>query len=406
MPELVKINQNLDAPLEREVLGYALCALPSPIRVMEISLLESPQCETIRDEALHAAHPSYFAVAMNEGQLPHLERLDMVMEWEFLAEEPNLSLVMAAILLGRLREVTQLHFEHGPCLAHLAKAFKHRLFLEQCPSPLSDNQVMIENLYMYHPGPEQGKSGPLSDLLSLPIFGSLVDLNVGEDMNYWVEHITGQGRALAAYFRQPGPGGRPSLTGLMFDGRHMPPLAEALAENCAPNLRSLHVLGGDASVFSHLRTVYQGGALAYLHELIFEDFMLAEDLIRAWMDAVLTSTHKGAALKILRFDGGKGEDIQDGLNCTLALLDGVRRGAYPNVERFDTRKVQGKIQGSFFHLTDETIGEYIDALGEDFPWSGTLESLSVRRTGSGAAVTRLPELRALLGGAQIYCTDA
>jgi len=59
---------------------------------------------------------------------------------------------------------------------------------------------MIENLYMYHPGPEQEKAGPLSDLLSLSIYGSLQDINT----YYVVEDMDMQGRAFAAYFRQPG----------------------------------------------------------------------------------------------------------------------------------------------------------------------------------------------------------
>jgi len=206
---------------------------------------------------------------------------------------------------------------------------------------------------MYHPGPEQEKAGPLSDLLSLSIYGSLHDINT----YYVVEDMDMQGRAFAAYFRQPGR--RPSFSGLMCDGHHYPPLAEALVENCAPNLRFLHVLGGDPSVLSHLGTIYQADAFAYLHELLFEDD------IRAWMEAVLTSTHKGGALKLLKFEGGEGEDKRDELNRTLALMDGVRRGAYPNVKRFDTRKVNNC-----------SISNFIDAIGEGFPWSRTLNFFS------------------------------
>jgi len=78
----MKISQNIDAPLDQEALGYALCALPVPTWVGEIFLIESPQCEAIRRQTLQTAHPSYFAVAMNEGKLPHLERIDKVFEWE------------------------------------------------------------------------------------------------------------------------------------------------------------------------------------------------------------------------------------------------------------------------------------------------------------------------------------
>ena len=131
----------------------------------------------------------------------------------------------------------------------------------------------------------------------------------------------------------------------------MPPLAEALAENCAPNLRFLHVIGGDPSLFSHLGTVHQADAFAYLHELVLEDFMLTEDRSHTWMEAVLASTHKGAALKLLKFQEGEGGNRQDELNCTLAVLGGVRRGAYPNVERFDTRKVKGW----FCHVNNSSI---------------------------------------------------
>lgn len=137
----------------------------------------------------------------------------------------------------------------------------------------------------------------------------------------------------------------------------------------------------------------------------FRGVGMNKEAVRAWMDAVLGSEHKGAALEEICFRKGEEEDEEDGLGCALALLDGARRGAYPNQEHFDTYTPEGPFFHLFFHLTDETIDEYIDALGEDFPWSGTLKSLSVRWTGSGAVVTRLPELRALLGGAYIYCTD-
>lgn len=175
----------------------------------------------------------------------------------------------------------------------------------------------------------RGREGgrPLADLLSPPVFGSLQALMLSSELDEVGEE---NGVTLAAYLRQPG--GRPFLELLDVDGNHLRPLADALAENCAPNLNSLHIVRGDCS---HLRIIYQAGALAHLRELTFYGIMLDPEAILTWMEAVFDSEHKGAALKILKFKRGQEEDEQDGLECALALLDGVRRGAYPNLKHFD-----------------------------------------------------------------------
>lgn len=396
MPELSVIHQNLYNPLEREVLGYALYAFSAPTRIQLIHLIESSRRDAVPAEALQPNPPSFFAMAM-AGQLPELESLTLTDEWEFLAEEPNLGLVMNAILLGYLPELSSLSFTQGSMFSHLAKAFSRRSFMDPFLSPFSSSQCMMKRLSILPPMPNQQEAGSLADLLTLPVFGSLVDLLLGRDDD--VDDETAQGRALAAYLRQPG--GRPSLKWLHVAGEQMSPLTKALAEFCVPNLNGLDIIGGNSVIFHRLRTIYEAGALAYLRELSFHESVLDPEAILAWMEAVIGSEHKGGALKILKFESGREEDEQDGRRCALALLGGVRRGAYPNVEEFDTRTMLG----SFFHLTDETIVDYIDALGDDFPCSETLESFSVRRTGSGAVVTRLLELRVLLGGAEIVCVD-
>lgn len=253
---------------------------------------------------------------------------------------------------------------------------------------------MIKGLSIGYRHHTLDEGGSLANLLKLPIFGSLEHIwlnNLSTDLHYLEDDADGQSKALAAYLRQPG--GLPHLESLIFDGNYVLPLVKPFAEHCAPNLKSLWVEKGWSEAFDHLRTIYEANAFANLTEFVLLEVSMDKEDVRNLMEGVVASTHKGAAFKVLRFDRLEERDVQDGHGCALALLHGVRRGAYPNEEDFVTCMV-----GGFFYLTNDTIADYIDAVGEGFPWSRTLKSFSARQTGS---VTRLPELMALLGCAKI-----
>lgn len=208
MPRLTAVSQGLHALFDEEVLGYALCALPSPTRLIEIESYGVPY--TPEDE-LRTAAPSFLAVAMHKGQLPLLQSLSMAgSDWEFMGRGANLGLVSSAVTLGRLPHLVNLTLMRGPCLDQMTHAFRGRPQLDQfCPTP-APSQAMVKTLKLDYPSTGVlREAGSLFDLLSLPMFGSLEELDLNVELLYDNMDVRGHGNVLVDYLYFKKPGGCP-----------------------------------------------------------------------------------------------------------------------------------------------------------------------------------------------------
>ena len=81
----------------------------------------------------------------------------------------------------------------------------------------------------------------------------------------------------------------------------MGPLVAPLMGKGAPNLQRLTILNISALVLQQLGDIYSAGELAKVTVLHLWKPTLVGSHMRAWMDGVLASEHRGAALESLHF---------------------------------------------------------------------------------------------------------
>lgn len=75
-----------------------------------------------------------------------------------------------------------------------------------------------------------------------------------------------------------------------------------------------------------LGDVYRDGGLSKLQDLKFFFALFDGESSKAWMNAVLSSSHKGAALREMEFEGCN--EVGD-INISLAFVDALSVGHFP-----------------------------------------------------------------------------
>lgn len=130
------------------------------------------------------------------------------------------------------------------------------------------------------------------------------------------------------------------------------PLASPLMEGALPNLERLYISNIGGLALQQLGDIYRAGGLVKLEELSFWTPTLAGSCMRAWMDGVLASEHRGVALERLEFyiRGGTSEDCA----ASQVLLEVLSAGAYSNLQDL--------------HATAVEVGERLEFMGGELSW--------------------------------------
>jgi hypothetical protein len=164
------------------------------------------------DEDRRMTTASFLAMAMHKGQLPLLQSLSMAgFEWKFMDKGANLGLVSSAVTLGRLPHLFKLTLMRGPCLDQMANAFQSRLCIDQFSTTPPPSQAMVKTLHLEYPlTGVLREAGSLYDLLSLPVFRCLEEVDLNVELLYDSLDFR-QGQVLTQYLHLRQPWGRPTL---------------------------------------------------------------------------------------------------------------------------------------------------------------------------------------------------
>lgn len=156
----------------------------------------------------------------------------------------------------------------------------------------------------------------------------------------------------------------------------MGPLVEVFENGGAPNLEILSLHYFESRSLQELGGIYRAGRFANLKILWFEHPELDEDGVRSWMEGVLASGHKGAALQRLIVDDpnwwirDEDEAETDGHEASMVFIDLLSRGAFPNLECLEVRNDWGE----FLH-GDEMLSRFIQAMRDEAPCAKSLRKL-------------------------------
>jgi hypothetical protein len=343
---LKKVTYNSDVS---HILGRAFLLLSSPPPVISLGYFWGID---IPSEQLEMAVPkgaSMLVAAVAEGKIPFLEEVKLPevgrKSWEDAQDPLNLALLASAITLGKLPRLTSLSLDlNTSVIEALIRAFQTRFELLANDFGGSE-QAMVKEVEIL--GGRKSDWGPAGELLQLPAFEQVerlkVDYLAAEDQGLVddfvfgsLEECMGQQLTYAAFLRSPGRAScLRAIEFSTYEGDQFihDDLVQALCEGGAPNLEHLTIIRGDYDVLDQLGDIYRSGALARLEELSFESFEFTEDGVTTWMDGVLASEHKGAALKKISLDNFPlDEEDEDNISASKAFAKALRAGAYPNLE--------------------------------------------------------------------------
>jgi hypothetical protein len=301
-------------PLEF-VLGQALLSLPPREHLSEIELGVWGLGKAKPDGEFHL-----LVQAIAEGKTPRLRRL---IETEACFDErtENMQRLAEALGNGYLPCLTELRLMPDTLEAFWS-AFGRRVADKQL-------QAMVEELEVGEDDDEvqEEEMRALKALLLLPCFGRLNALNVVVSSEAAESHL-GVVTAYAQHTK-----GAPCLRSVRItipsSYTTIGPRFPSLFKNGGlVNLTHLH-LEVEGESLTELGDVYRGGGLANLQELHFGWVSsLNKGQVNSWMLGVLSSRHKGAALRQLHFQ----EILHFDTEAGLAFVEALQNGAYRNLE--------------------------------------------------------------------------
>lgn len=231
---------------------------------------------------MRGPHP--LAMAIAQGKLPFIRALDLQnVPRNFLSYKPNCNLLGTA--MGYLPRLTDLDIVEGDCVVAFESAFKSRsIALHRYPQRrMQENEEIEEDeegkLSAF---PHQammkrlkicrifdGKAELLLDLLQLPFFGRLQELNLAVHDEYSItkpDMVPSRLRVLTAYIRHTG--GAPFLRKLEINllytqsSRYLEPLMTVLMQGGAPGLTHLTLSNLNNKGTRFLDKIYRAGGLA------------------------------------------------------------------------------------------------------------------------------------------------
>jgi hypothetical protein len=186
----------------------------------------------------------------------------------------------------------------------------------------------------------------------------------------WDEDIIQAGLDLvSSYIARPGAGlSLRDLTVSLHDdcGLDLGPLARALQNGGAPNLKKLTLFNLSATGVRQLGQIYRGGGLSKLTELHLEYAEFSQAAMGAFCDGVLAADHKGSALTTFNVC-----DPDQRTKCrevSHAFIDGLAAGCFPNLVNFRSYSSSN----GHFMLGNDVLEASIRAMEEGAPCARTL----------------------------------
>jgi len=241
----------------KEIASRAICLLPGPLSFTELHVFNN-------NEPLENRNPSDLAVAVAQGKLPRLREI-----WGWLGMELNASLLEHAIEHGHLRGLSSiLRLEAGPIFEVLARCFQERCSLVQDQGQDTTRtdgtpHYLIEELYVDNSEQSDPKWKGLKALLRLPICNQSQKMELYTEELEWDFDIIRAGLDLvSSYIARPGAGLCLRGLKLNLDGDcclNLGPLARALRNGGAPNLKNLTLVNLAATGVRQLGEIYRGG---------------------------------------------------------------------------------------------------------------------------------------------------
>lgn len=232
-------------------------------------------------------------------------------------------------------------------------------------------QAVVEELEVSGCGELEDDPLVLRELLLLPCFGRLqaLDCFVNPIFTDEMPHL----ETLAAYMVHTD--GAPCLRRVRFPSFGTSPslrLAfQTLFSGGLVNLISLsfyEVVGRD---LEQLGSIYRAGGLAKLEKLALDDATIGEQSMGVWMQGVLASGHRGAALRELSNKHG----VKATTGARLVFVDALKEGAFPNVEEL---WMDGEIVHDYFFQGDEVVqAAFLAAMARGAPCARTLRAVAL-----------------------------
>lgn len=121
--------------------------------------------------------------------------------------------------------------------------------------------------------------------------------------------------------------------------------------------------------------IYRAGGFSKLTSIDLEWASFDVETMGAFMNGVLASGHKGAALESFDLrspnemdeeDEEEDEHAEDGLDVSRIFIAALKKGAFPKLQRLQVYENPGILTG------EEIIGELVDALKTGAPCALTL----------------------------------
>lgn len=332
----------------------------------------------------HNSAPEGLALFLAGGRLPFLQSLELLRlgSWPFLLEESDCTLLADAIRTGSLPRLTSLSItDDGALLEVLRAAFDSRALLQPSTEASGGN---LEGDDGNDDDDEQGVGEEIEEgdhshhrqaiirklvvrmrnanydgvvaLLQVSFFGRLECLEFA--VGLWSNEAEKQLAALASYMRGT-QGYAPSLRQLSIhlglQGRTFGPLLPLLMEGRPSGLKHLTLTVLGEGGMEELGEIYMVEGLANLTTLHILCSQHDDEAIQAWMEGVLASEHRGAAMRELQVSGCDSDELLFGLHC----------GAFPQLESLSI------CLGDF-----SMLNEFAQAMGDDgAPCAQTLRFL-------------------------------
>jgi hypothetical protein len=183
--------------------------------------------------------------------------------------------------------------------------------------PHRRRQAMVKRLMVRD---RAGNYRNLFDLLNVPLFSRLQSLEfVGE---VWPRSGP-QVEVAACYIRSTAAGIAPCLRRLTLNvGLTLDPLSRLLSQNCPTGLTHLNLTNLRAEAMQEMGEIYLMGGLASLTALHVMAHELSCEAMKSWMEGVLASKYRGAALK----------ELEVSYCATIEVIHALERGAFPQLE--------------------------------------------------------------------------
>lgn len=139
------------------------------------------------------------------------------------------------------------------------------------------------------------------------------------------------------------------------------------------NLTHLSLYNMNGQYFEQLGNVYLANGLSKLQKLIFKYSDIDKQSLKAWLKGVLSSSHKGAALRELVYDGCEIDHEDERSEISFAFVDALSAGAFLNLEML----CDGCDQWSdwFLWTNKVSVTAFLVAMARRAPCASTLRSV-------------------------------